>query len=251
VDPGWYPDPFSPNLLRWWDGQTWTAQTAPMHSTLPSGWAPVDPRPDIARANVAARQAAIAVVFGAAVYIAQYFITALVIGDAFHKLIREVRDDVRAANNGATVHPHVGVPFYWQLYLVWLPALVVQIFLMIWLFRVATVARRAGWPARRQPVWAFAGFLIPIVSLWFPYQVAHDAFPPGDPARSTAGRWWAWYLAQGLLGIPLTIVSIISTSIGVGVAAIGSLVPVLAAVEGRALIAAIDASQERGLIGGP
>lgn len=26
--PGWYPDPSNPSLLRWWDGTTWTDQTA-------------------------------------------------------------------------------------------------------------------------------------------------------------------------------------------------------------------------------
>jgi hypothetical protein len=30
VPPGWYPeDPQDPSLLRWWDGEKWTAQTAP------------------------------------------------------------------------------------------------------------------------------------------------------------------------------------------------------------------------------
>ena len=26
---GWYPDPSQPGLLRWWDGQAWSAQTQP------------------------------------------------------------------------------------------------------------------------------------------------------------------------------------------------------------------------------
>jgi uncharacterized protein DUF2510 len=27
--PNWYPDPRDPSLLRWWDGQAWTADTQP------------------------------------------------------------------------------------------------------------------------------------------------------------------------------------------------------------------------------
>jgi hypothetical protein len=36
---GWYPDPNQPGLLRWWDGQAWTAQTQPT-SAPPAAAAP-------------------------------------------------------------------------------------------------------------------------------------------------------------------------------------------------------------------
>jgi hypothetical protein len=58
---------------------------------------------------------------------------------------------------------------------------------MIWLHRAATFARRARLPARRATVWAWLGFIIPVVNFWFPYQVATDAMPPGDPARRLVG----------------------------------------------------------------
>jgi hypothetical protein len=33
---GWYPDPQIPNILRWWDGQTWTEHTAPVEAPAAS-----------------------------------------------------------------------------------------------------------------------------------------------------------------------------------------------------------------------
>jgi hypothetical protein len=29
--PGWYPDPQQPNTQRYWNGEAWTPQTAPLH----------------------------------------------------------------------------------------------------------------------------------------------------------------------------------------------------------------------------
>lgn len=41
---GWLPDPLDRSRLRWWDGQAWNKQTAPMPqpqpATYPAGWYP-------------------------------------------------------------------------------------------------------------------------------------------------------------------------------------------------------------------
>ena len=34
--PGWYPDPETPTLMRWWDGETWTEYTAPNAALKPA-----------------------------------------------------------------------------------------------------------------------------------------------------------------------------------------------------------------------
>ena len=35
--PGWYPDPQVPGMMRYWDGETWTAQTTPSAPPPPYG----------------------------------------------------------------------------------------------------------------------------------------------------------------------------------------------------------------------
>ncbi|MBS2989062.1 DUF2510 domain-containing protein [Rhodococcus erythropolis] len=39
--PGWYPDPQNPTIVRFWDGQQWTSQTQPRSANL----ATVNPKP--------------------------------------------------------------------------------------------------------------------------------------------------------------------------------------------------------------
>ncbi len=66
----------------------------------------------------------------------------------------------------------------------------------VWLYLHVTTARALnpdGWHDRA-PYWAFLGWVAPIVSLWFPYQVVRDgAASVGAPTR-VVGWWWATWL---------------------------------------------------------
>jgi hypothetical protein len=72
-----------------------------------------------------------------------------------------------------------------------------------WFFMVRRNAERWG-PQRRRAAWAIAGWLVPPVLLWFPYQIASDAWrtsrPPVDAGlirtRLVVVGWWiCWLLA--------------------------------------------------------
>jgi hypothetical protein len=73
---------------------------------------------------------------------------------------------------------------------------------IIWLFLVRRNAGRWG-PQRRRSGWAIAGWFVPPVLLWFPYQIADDAWkasrpPSGGALRSRAiviGWWLCWLVA--------------------------------------------------------
>ncbi|GAB2460022.1 DUF4328 domain-containing protein [Xylanimonas ulmi] len=53
----------------------------------------------------------------------------------------------------------------------------------------------------RGGVWVWLGWVVPIVNLWFPYQVVRDvAAGTGVRPRATLGLWWGCWLAAMLLG---------------------------------------------------
>jgi hypothetical protein len=72
---------------------------------------------------------------------------------------------------------------------------------LTWFF---LVRRNAGlWGRqRRSQGWAIGGWFVPVIFLWFPFQIADDAWrasqPVDQPARSRAvviGWWTCWLLA--------------------------------------------------------
>lgn len=241
--PGWYPDPYAPTGLRWWDGIAWTAHAAPPPPVIYGVLTP-DPRGDLASEQKWARRASLAIIAWGVIT----FVNDIVAGFFFGDLWRQFRNNVDTLNNdpNAQVHFHLTAP--WAFDLLGLATLAPQVIVIVWLFTAAGVARNLHLPARRSQIWAILGFIVPVVSLWFPYQVAADLFPPGTTARRTAGHWWGWYLAQGALVIAVIGTSIASTSAAAVVAIVGGFVPAQMVIWGRRMIAA--ATQTHGeLIG--
>lgn len=236
MPPGWYPDPFGA-ALRWWDGATWTVHTVRFPSALV---AVADPGADLEAEQRAGRRASIALIFGALLSAASLIVSALVFGPAVHRLIHDLRvgDTARL--------PQINLSVFLPLQLFSFVGLAVQILVMIWLYRAATLAGRAGLPARHDPIWGAVGFIVPIINFWFPYQVAADTLPSGDPARSVVGWWWTWWLAQNFVGIPVLIVSLfVSASTMTAVAVVAAVFPLLAAYTGRKMIAVVGQAHER------
>ncbi|MFD6175762.1 MULTISPECIES: DUF4328 domain-containing protein [unclassified Isoptericola] len=62
--------------------------------------------------------------------------------------------------------------------------------------RAAATALAPGARQVRRPVWVWLGWVVPVVSLWFPFQVVRDvrAAVVGRPPSAAFGWWWACWL---------------------------------------------------------
>lgn len=66
----------------------------------------------------------------------------------------------------------------------------------LWLLAVRrNVDQVAPGSQRRGTVWAFLGWVVPVVSLWFPYQVVSDAGRASTRRGLAYGAWWGLFLA--------------------------------------------------------
>jgi hypothetical protein len=77
---------------------------------------------------------------------------------------------------------------------------------IVWLWRARINAEGCGWQQRRARGWAFWGWVIPIVSLWIPFQLLGDIWRAGLPERKrnrTAwlpALWWVGWLLSTFSG---------------------------------------------------
>jgi len=75
------------------------------------------------------------------------------------------------------------------------------IFTGIWLARARRNAVRiALTPQRRDKMWVWLGWIVPIVSLWYPKQVIDDVWRATLPSEPTTRWWWGTWIASQLLG---------------------------------------------------
>jgi hypothetical protein len=88
--------------------------------------------------------------------------------------------------------------------------LVSVVLFLIWFYRARINAERCGFLQRRARSWAFWGWIVPIVSLWIPFQVMGDIWRAGLPPwrrLETAwlpALWWTSWLLSGVAVGPAT-----------------------------------------------
>ena len=116
--------------------------------------------------------------------------------DAYERAFAEGR----AATDVFTIHDAVNL-----LYVVLIPTWILG---SLWLSRArANAAQLEPREVRRSPAWAWLGWLVPVVSLWFPKQIVDDSWrvaARANRARSEAPHltrptesttvWWALWL---------------------------------------------------------
>lgn len=87
----------------------------------------------------------------------------------------------------------------------WLPLLAVSyVITCLWLFqsRKNVEILRPHAPQARKKGWVWGGWLVPFVSLWFPFQIVRDILI--DPARPSRGEklvgwWWTSFLLGNIV----------------------------------------------------
>jgi hypothetical protein len=78
------------------------------------------------------------------------------------------------------------------------------ILFVVWFRRARINAERHDYRQRRARGWAFWGWIVPIVNLWFPFQIMGDIWRAGLPAEQRRkiawlpALWWTCWLLSGL-----------------------------------------------------
>lgn len=218
--PGWYPDPWDPRSVRWFDGVSWTPQVAPV------GAPPVD----VYDGEKGAKTATWAgwAFLGRSVFTGVQYIAMPIVFGRFW-------DEVETATTTQNAAPFSGFEFGGFITLTQLGGLAVWValaFLCVWSFRSTRNARALGLTTRFEPAWAVAGWLIPVANLAMPFMTVRDVFPEGHPGRRAAGFWWATEIAGIVVGTVAMFIGFVGTGIGAGVGAVAAAVVLAAGIQG-------------------
>jgi Domain of unknown function (DUF4328)/Protein of unknown function (DUF2510) len=241
--PGWYRDPYAPALLRWWDGLRWAHDTRPMPGQVARPLSAPPTPAYLASTERAGRWAMltwapILVLYSALAgwALSSFLRVVVAYTGELSRAIEENRPEppppppMGGATTAGVLLSAVGG------LLLWIPL----VLLVLWTYRSAVAAAGLGLPAEHEPAWAIAGWIVPVISFWFPYQSIRDCLPPGHQARRDVLRWWLGHLASGLVGPGLILLALAGAA--AYVAGLVVLVALVAAttVFGLRVVRAID-----------
>jgi Domain of unknown function (DUF4328)/Protein of unknown function (DUF2510) len=238
--PGWYPDPWYPQSVRYWDGSTWTAHAQSMGSAAPR----VDPE----SVRGWGRKASIAFLVQAGCGAFNALLTPYIFGKATETMFDALETGSEPDNtiNGGLAVGNVITQ------ITGLVSIAAAIMIIVWSHHITTTARALGLRTTHTPGWAIAGWLVPIINFWYPYQIVRDALPEDDEARALVPGWWALYLGSQLLLFGALIAALLSPGVGLALGAVVAVGFVGSGVLGRRLALAIAAAHEaraRSLLG--
>jgi hypothetical protein len=238
IPPGWHADPWQQATYRWWDGTDWTSHVSGPPPRLQwdaalSVGAPVEQLDGLHRSAGMLRTtllwAPVVQVLSLAAISVGY---RQMFGDLFHNL----------DSGDATFRANAGGAWLAIGQLGSLVGIALTVLRMVFLYRAARFGGAAGVPARRQPGLACAGWIIPIVSLWFPYQDLRAL----SQGRAPVGSWWALYLIGTMVNVAAVFIGLWSPLVaGVLLVLCAALAVGAAVLERRVVATVVDVLVER------
>jgi hypothetical protein len=183
--------------VRWFDGASWT------HHLASAGAPQVDPG-----AMVAATDAT-GVWLRRLLFVlpvAQVLSFALIFG-GLRRTFHEIATSIDSGSSTPVTPVRGGWSGLGQL--LGLASTAALVLRMVWMYRATAAARALGLVTRREPGLACAGWLIPIVNFWWPYQSMLDLFPPDRRPRARILRWWLVFLLGSLATTTALVVTMV------------------------------------------
>lgn len=222
--PGWYPDPYFPGATRYWDGVIWTEHARSI------AFVPVGPVLDLAGGHKAADRAIKAFVVQCLITSVGALLYPAFLGTMFEQIRSSDSLDANAAPNG-------NIPlFNVALQPLGIIALIATILIGIWASKATANAGALGRATTHSPGWALAGWLVPVINLWYPMQIVRDLLPDHHPLRTRVTLWWClWLGASFCILIPAGLAITVSVPAGL----VASLIPIALEVSALSIICPI------------